>query len=111
MSDVATIPSTVLEHLCRKNTVLLYVFFDELDDFEYEIGHVTDDTDDLLTIHWRVIKSSSGCQGLTWNDHFIRGELPTAGRWLHQLPPLAQMIQGLPDDGLIWCYTYINRLQ
>ena len=29
MSDATTIQTAILEHLCRKDTVVLYVFFDD----------------------------------------------------------------------------------
>ncbi len=111
--DKTTVQSqaAVLEHLCRGNTILLYVFFDGPEDVEYEFGRVVDDTDTTLTISWRVVRSSSGCEGMEWQDHYERGGVPMSSRWLNQVSlPLTRLAQGLPGDGLVWCCTHVNKL-
>lgn len=76
--------------------VYLCCFDDEPDEIEF--GIVTKSSMLKFEITWLVVKSTSGCLGLTWRDSHTYHDLPM-GRW-------RSVHRQIDDDcGLKWLYT------
>lgn len=88
----------VFESLCRRGARFIYMHYQDSELDEVEFGVVTKTTLLKFEITWLVVKSTSGCLGLTWKDVHTYNDMPF-GRWCH-------MTQTHDDlCGLMWMYT------
>lgn len=67
----------VFAALCRRGAVVLFAY-GELDGGgqEWELGRVTRSTRYHYEVHWCVLRSTSGCVGLEFDDRYRRGRRP-----------------------------------
>ena len=67
---------------------------------EFEVGIVSESNIDDFVVNWSVHKSTSGCDGLLFQDRYTRGLMPS-GRW--------QMLNGgiidLLDNRSVLCWS------
>lgn len=76
--------SVVFNALCHVGTQVLYFYCDgrEDDNPEYELGIVVADDVTYYDINWIVVRSTSGCAGVSYIDTCIR---PTHADTLHDV--------------------------